>query len=273
MKNKLTVGEYLKTVPTKLRQCAVQNPTLDSYILLEQVLKKDRAFILAHPEIELKETEQNKLSTLLERRCLHEPMAYITGKKEFYGRDFIVNKSVLVPRPESEDFIDLLKSFLPTTKQKLLDVGCGSGILAITAKLEFPDLLVEACDISKQALAVAKENCESLEATVELYKSDLIDSKRGPFDYIFANLPYLPSDFRVEKDLLFEPNQALYSDDGGLAEIRRLGKSVASSLQPEGLVFIESMQIQHKSLMEFYESCGFSLITVNGLVQVYRKSS
>ena len=176
----MTYGEWLNIASKEFAAIGIESARLDSLMLLEFVTNTNRAYILANPENPLQGQSLQRLNKLLERRKNREPIAYIIGKKEFYGRQFIVNKKVLVPRPESEDFINLLKDILCNKtsfsevrnleKKRLIDVGTGSGCLAITAKLEFPDIEVFGSDKSESALSVANSNSKNLDAEVTFKK-------------------------------------------------------------------------------------------------------
>ena len=159
-------------------------------------------------------------------------------KVDFYGRDFIVTPDVLIPRPETEMMVDAVlnlagKAYLPGVKPaprvlpkspRILDVGTGSGCVAISLALELPEAHVNACDVSKKALKVAKENAEILNAKVKLIKSDLMNDISGDYDVVVANLPYVDKswDWIDKKALSKEPALALYAEEGGLALINKL---------------------------------------------------
>jgi release factor glutamine methyltransferase len=244
---------------------------LDSVLLLEKVTKQDRAYIYAHPEIKLSAQEVTLLDKLLKRRVVGEPMAYILGNKEFYGREFTVTKDVLIPRPDSENIIELLKlNTAIDTSFKLLDVGTGSGCLAITAKLERPNINVYACDISNNALKVAKENAKTLEADITFNESDLFANTPGKFDIILANLPYIPNEFDVSDDVKSEPALALYSGNDGLYLTTKFFEHVIGKLNAGGFIIMESLQIQHKKINQLAEAAGLKLIETKDLVQLYK---
>lgn len=209
-------------------------PQLDAEVLLAFVIRQSRTYILTHLETKLDGVQIKKYQRLIVRRAQSEPTAYLTKQKEFYGRKFYVNKSVLIPRPESEQIIDLLKQYhRADEKLTIADIGTGSGCLAITAALEFPNCHVFALDISGKALAVARKNIKLHHATnITAGKSDLTQyltrNNISP-DILIANLPYLSrADFEdspTKYDLQYEPDSALISDDNGLAHIKALIES------------------------------------------------
>ncbi len=265
----MTIGEWLSIGQLKLSDAGVTNPRLDLLLMLELSLQKNRASILANLDNGLSETQQNKLDTVLEQRTLRKPMAYILGKKEFYGRQFIVNSSVLIPRPESEAFIDELKE-LKQNQNNLLDIGTGSGCLAITAKLEMPQLEVYATDISEQAIETAKKNAKIHNAEVNFSTNDLFPIKPEKFNIIFANLPYVPTTLSTGKELSFEPKEALYAGNDGLETIARMFAKITDKLESKGFLLCESLLDQHKKVEEIAEQHNLELAKTNGLVQVYK---
>jgi release factor glutamine methyltransferase len=189
----MTIGEWLLNTTADL-ELASRTPRLDALLLLELVTSRSRADLLASSKETLSVMRQGKLKKLVERRLNGEPMAYIAGQKEFYGRDYIVNHSVLVPRPESEAFLELLSVLRKTERvHSLVDIGTGSGVLAITAKLQHPDLYVFATDNSKDALQVAAQNALRHKAAVTFKEQNLLAGDREGYDVIFANLPYVPT--------------------------------------------------------------------------------
>ena len=243
---------------------------LDALVLLCHVLQKDKSYILAYDDALLKAEELNKLTNVLHRRLQHEPIAYIIGKKEFYGRDFTVNPNVLIPRPESENFIELLKKYPPQNNQSLVDIGTGSGILAITAKKEFPTLNVYATDISTAAIAVARQNAQLLQANIRFIQSDLFLGVEGTFDYIFANLPYVPAGFITSKEITKEPAVALFSGVDGLDCIRTGVDQLMAHCAKSAYVCLESLRSQHNNVVRLCAEQGLVHIETIGLVQLYQ---
>jgi release factor glutamine methyltransferase len=268
----MTITEWLCGATAKLASVNIDSARLDSLILLEDALHQERAYILAHPNTYLAGQTHEVLEQQLERRAQHEPLAYIRGFCEFYGRKFMVNQSVMVPRPESESFMELIKPLINQKPQNLLDIGTGSGILAITAKLEFPSLTVTATDISGKALRVAKLNVKKLGARIKIIKTDLLDSGvMDKYDIILANLPYVPIGYVVSPATKHEPSQALFGGSDGLDIIKRLAPPAYQSLKSGGYILLESMPNQHPCVKKFYEDAGFDLTATNSLVQCFNK--
>lgn len=214
-------GEKLKVA---FASTSAQNPKLDAQVLLAEVLCKPASYLFAHGEETLEESDRDHFQRLVERRARHEPVAYLIGRKEFYGRPFFVNQSVLIPRPETEIMVDIIKSFA-TPMTTIVDIGTGSGAIAATLALETPSLVL-ATDTDARALAVARQNAETLGATVAFFQGHLfakVAEHLSPVPahlIIAANLPYL-SPWQVnalDPDVReYEPRHALIGGPDGLA--------------------------------------------------------
>jgi release factor glutamine methyltransferase len=201
---------------------AAERKTEDAPWLACKALGKDRTWIAANRMVlKLKPSQKTKLDSLLKRRLKDEPLAYILGTQPFYGRDFLVDKRVLIPRPETED---LVEEALKIPSQTYVDIGTGSGAIAITLAIESPRSLVLAGDASAKALTVAKKNAKKLKAKVKFFKGNLLspklaDSIKGKTITICANLPYLPpSDKKImpKSVTAYEPANALFAKLNGL---------------------------------------------------------
>ncbi len=254
-----------------MNNAGIESSDLDSLVLLENVLLTNKASILAHPERPLTKKQITRLDALLERRLNREPLAYLTSHKEFFGRDFIVNSNVLIPRPESESFIELLKK-QDFKKQTIVDVGCGSGILGITTKLELPSNTVVLSDISNKALSVTKQNIQKHSVDCQTMKTNLIPQDIDA-NIIVANLPYVPQDLGVQPELNFEPSIALYAKDNGMELYRKLWEQI-STMPSINFVLTESLKFQHKNMEVMANTANFMLNSSEELVQLFtRKSS
>ena len=212
------------------------------------------------------------------------PKAHQASPAEFYGRDFMVNSDVLIPRPETEQLIDAVlnlvgKPYLPGVKPgkavlpedlTILDVGTGSGCIAVTLKLELPQAKVVASDVSKKALEVARENAKRLGAEVEFVKSDLLDGIDLQPDLVVANLPYVDENWEwVDREALSnEPSLALYAKDGGLALIKKL----IDQVYKRGVkhLILEADPCQHERIRGYAEEKGFMLHEVRGFILYFR---
>lgn len=208
-------------------------------------------------------------------------------KIDFYGRDFIVTPDVLIPRPETEMMVDAVlnlagKAYLPGVKPaprvlpenpRILDVGTGSGCVAVSMALELPKARVVACDISEKALNVARENAANLEAEVEFVKSDLMNDIPGDFDVVVANLPYVDENWDwIDKEALSkEPEIALYAEDEGLALIKKLISQVAE--RKINYLILEADPCQHEAVIAYATNNNYSLLENRGFCLVLRFKS
>ena len=202
---------------------------------------------------------------------------------DFYGRDFVVTKDVLIPRPETEMLVDAVlnlvgKSYLPGIKPSkpklpqnlsILDVGTGSGCIAVTLKKELPEAEVSACDISEKALDIAAKNIEKFNVKINLIKSNLFENIMDTPDVVVANLPYVDEgwDWLDKKALASEPAIALYADDHGLALIKNLIEE--SSKRKIKYLVLESDPYQHNAVATFAKNYDYNLVETRGFVQVY----
>ncbi len=271
----MVVNKWIKAATNQLKAAGVGSARLDALILLEDQLGKDRDWLLAHPESPLTGTTLKKLGRQVERRAKHEPLAYIRGFSEFYGRKFRVNKRVLEPRPESETMIDLLKEVVESGKWKaeskgrIADVGTGSGALGITAALELHNPQVDLFDIDAGALGVAKHNCELHELRLKVAKRDLLHSCHTHYDVILANLPYVPTHFKINEAAAREPRIAIFGGADGLDVYRRLFEQLNGFFWRPGYIFTEALPPQHPKLTQIAKDSGFKLKTSQDFIQVF----
>lgn len=213
-----------------------------------------------------------KLTACLKLRLRGLPVAYIVGNKEFYGRSFAVTADVLIPRPETEALIEALRKLAPKAGDMLIDVGTGSGAIAITAALEWPELTVAACDISPAALRVAKRNAKALHANLTFRQSDLLDAQQNPpYRFIVANLPYVDTTWQRSPETQFEPKLALFADNAGLALVKKLIAQAPQNLQPNGYLLLEADPRQHKQITNFATQHGFSLVYKDGFALSFQR--
>jgi release factor glutamine methyltransferase len=250
----------------------VTTARLDCLVLLEDHLGKDRAHLLAHPEIELTSEQEKVLSEQIERRSKHEPLAYIRGKTEFYGRDFIVNAHTLEPRPETETMIDLLKK-IELDKPTICDIGTGSGAIAITAALELPHANVYACDISDECLHTAAQNNRSHRSNVTIYKSNLLESAGSSYDVLICNLPYVPDSHTINKAAMFEPRLAIFGGTDGLDLYRELFVQISEVETKPQYILTESLPFQHEVLADIAKQYNYSLQKTEDFIQLFVNAS
>ncbi|HEU5187544.1 MAG TPA: peptide chain release factor N(5)-glutamine methyltransferase [Candidatus Saccharimonadales bacterium] len=266
----MTIENLLSTATNQLRASGSTTPRLDCLILFETVLGKERLWIIAHPDHSLLPEQEKALHTLIAKRARHIPLAYLTGKQEFYGRQFSVTPDVLIPRPETEDLIAIAKNARPAT---LLDVGTGSGAIAITLALE-TGAATTACDTSLTALAVAKQNAKVLTAPVTFVHSNLLQNIHGQFDCIVANLPYVDKTWQRSPETAHEPAEALFASDHGLGLIKKLVLQAPSHLAAGGHLVLEADPRQHTAIAAFAKANNFTLSkSISFALEFYSKGS
>jgi len=263
------INYWLFNATRQLSKAGIGTARLDALILLEDVLKSDRAHLLAHPETHLGQKQLKKLTNQLKRRVKHEPLSYIRGQSEFYGRKFKVNKYVLEPRPESETMIELLKIQRLPMSPRIADVGTGSGNLGITAYLEVPRCQVDLYDIDTKALDIAEKNAKKHKALVRISWSDLLQRQNGAYDVILANLPYVPNRYKLNRAAMMEPAHAIFGGEDGLELYRRLFGQIMNHYQPPKFVLTEALPFQHDSLAALAEAVGYKLQRHSDFIQVF----
>ena len=230
-------------------------------ILLHYLQADDRSYLVAHSADEL--PSHDSIDHQVSRRAAGEPLAYILGFREFYGRRFFVTPDVLIPRPETEDIIELAKNIAP---ERILDVGTGSGCIAVTLALELLNTLVDAIDISDDALRIAQKNAAHHNAKIAFHKSNLLnDFRPEPNTLIIANLPYVDAswDWLEHRTLDYEPGLALYAEQGGLALIYKLIDQYPANAA--GLI-LEADPCQHQNIINYAEKHGLKLKTTSGFI-------
>lgn len=223
----LTVHDLLLEGRSRLVSAGADTPWLDSEVLLCQALAISRTHLLASLPNTVSDASARVFHELLERRVLREPLAYITGTKEFWHRGFKVAPGVLIPRPESELLVERALAMVNGQRVRIADVGTGSGCLAITLALESPSSSVLGIDNSSEALRIARENARLLEvgSNLEVVYGDLLGNVDGPLDIVIANLPYVCSDEieTLQPEIRrWEPREALDGGPDGLDVVRRL---------------------------------------------------
>jgi len=237
----------LQAAVERLTENAIGSPRMNAETLLMFVLGCDRAYLYAHPERELTNDEQERYEEAIARRASGYPAQYITGHQEFWGLDFLVNPAVLIPRPETEHVIETVLELVGerTSKVKIVDVGTGSGAIAIALAKELPLAEIYAVDLSAEALEVARTNAARLELDrVRFAKSDVLDDfpRDGSFDFVVSNPPYvaLNEEDKVQDVVKkFEPRMAVFAGEHGLDVIRKLIPQARETLRGGGWLLIE----------------------------------
>lgn len=257
----LDVAVQQLTQARQEQRLPVENPRLDAQLLLSHVLGQERSYLFMFPEQELDSAQEAHWHALLTRRARGEPVAYLLGEKAFYGLDFLVDRRVLIPRPETELLVEVA---LDTCRQRLAqsqtpivaDIGTGSGAIPISIAVHEPRLpYLYASDISPDALEVARLNClrHRVEKRVRLLQGDLLTPLPEAVDLLLANLPYVGTDERsaMLPDVLdYEPHLALFSGTEGLDLLERLLREAGRSqkLRPQAVLLLEIGYRQRETL-------------------------
>ena len=238
----MTLDEALAAGTRVLAESHVQSPQLTAEVLLAHCLGSDRSFLYTHGGDDLDESIAQVHRSLIIRRSSREPLQYITGIQEFYGRTFSVGPSVLIPRPETELVVDAILDLNAWEEPRIVDVGTGSGCIAITLALEIPRAVIWASDISVEAVRTARRNAYSLRTTVQFACMGWTDAWGGTFEIVASNPPYVTTDEHagLEREVReHEPELALSGDGNPLNFYRRLQSEAHARLVTGGIVAVE----------------------------------
>jgi len=250
VKSLVSLRDALTTAIDRLTAARVPSPRMNAELLLRFTLDVDRSYLYAHPERELTTEEQTRYDEALAQRARGIPAQYITGHQEFWGMDLIVNPAVLIPRPETEHVIETVlqlvnggRASLPG--MRIVDVGTGSGCIALALAKELPDAEVHATDISPAALEVARANAarHQLENRIQFHETDLLQClERARLDFVVSNPPYVGESEQDQVQLgvrKFEPRDAVFAGPTGLEVIERLIPQAQAALKPGGWLVME----------------------------------
>ena len=250
---------------TSLLEISSDSASLDAEILMCQILKKERSFLRAWPDIELQSKQTNQFWSLIKQRQQGTPIAYITGNKEFWSRDFHVNPDVLIPRPDTELIIELsLKLILDNKPIKIIDLGTGSGIIAITLAAERLQADISATDLCLAALSIAKLNARKHDINnIKFYQSNWFANVPPiKFNLIITNPPYIAEDdvHLTQGDIRFEPRSALCSGKQGLNDIIIIADTARNFLEPGGHLLIEHGYDQQHSVQSILKEYHYDFV-------------
>ena len=237
---------------------------LDAQLLLLHALGRDphaRSWLLAHDADHLSDPNRESFDAAVRRRSAGEPVAYIVGHKEFFGLDLEVDARVLVPRPDTETLVEwALQVMTQTATPKVLDLGAGSGAIALAIQHARTDAHVSAVDASVQALQVAQANAARLKLPVSFTQSNWFDAVQGRFDVVVSNPPYIAAQDAHLGALKHEPQQALVSGEDGLVDIRTIVAQARLHLHPGGWLLLEHGYNQAPLVRAYLEQAGFSQV-------------
>jgi release factor glutamine methyltransferase len=241
----MTVLEVLQSTTAYFQKRHIENPRLNAEHLLAHVLGRKRIELYLEFERALLESELTPLREIVRRRGAREPLQHLLGTVEFYGRTFGCDKRALVPRPETEQLVELLISRFKSeiSHSRMIDVGTGSGVIALSLAAEFPEAQVVGADISEDALMLARENAERLGLAdrVRFQRSNLLENVQPGFDLIAANLPYVSTEHRrnLSREVLYDPEVAVFAGACGDELLQELIARAPSWLQPGGILALE----------------------------------
>jgi release factor glutamine methyltransferase len=249
--------DLVKRSTAYLAERGIANARREAEWIFAGALGLSRIELYTRFDMPLDDAEVARLRGLVTRRGRREPLAYVLGDQDFRGLRLAVTPAVLVPRPETEELIDLIVAQAPA---RIVDIGTGSGAIALALKHALPAAQVEASDISAEALAVARGNAQRLGLAVAFHQGDLARHLSGPYDAIVANLPYIADDERslCDPELAFEPALALYPGGDGLGPIRALIADASRLLAPGGRLWLEHGFRQADAIRTAAEAAGLS---------------
>ena len=267
-----TIRKMVRWIQDDLAARGIASPRLDAELIVAHALAVDRVRLYLDLERPLDPTELASIRALVARRRKREPMAYLRGRREFFGRDMIVSAAVLVPRPETETLVERALALIGKDQTaRVLDLCTGSGCIGVTLLAERSACSALLTDVSADALDVARQNVEkhrvvdrALLAQGDLF--DAIDPLAPPFDLIVANPPYIAAAERaqLEPDVRdFEPSIALFADEGGLVVVRRIANGASSRLVSGGALLVEIGAGQGPLVRAAFERAGFADVVVH----------
>ncbi len=257
MTKKMTLLEVLQSTTAYFTNHKIENPRLNAEQLLAHTLRLSRMDLYLEFERNLAENELGPLRDLVKRRGQGEPLQHLLGTVEFCGHTFAIDKRAMVPRPETEELVELLLAEISGQKSeiRILDVGTGSGVIGLSLAVKFPQANVCAIDISEDPLSLARENSAQLRLSerVRFQKSDLLENVSERFDLIVANLPYISMQDRhlLAREVLHDPEVALFGGPGGDELVRKLIEQAPAHLEPGGLLALEIGLGQAEGLSDF----------------------
>ncbi len=272
----MTITELLAATASKFQQAEIPSARLDAELLLAHSLGKTREWLLAHGDEVLTADQLKQFEVLVARRIDREPVCYITNCLEFYGLDFYVDHRVLSPRVETELVAEQAIKHAPHGSQ-LIDIGTGSGAIAIAVAKHRPDLRITASEVSQDALQVARKNAAKIlgaDHLLEFIEADIFDGLHSTFETIVTNLPYVSEDYkpRMKPEVAKEPAIALFGGPGdGLDLYRRFYEQLPRHIQPGSRVYHESDPWQHEELKKLAAQAGLTPILEEYLILGFQK--
>ena len=259
----MNIQTLLNEASYLLKKKNIISANLDSEILLSHIIKKNRKYIFLNLKEELDDKCINQFKTLIKERSLRKPVSYLVGKKNFWKYEFNVSKDVLIPRPDTELIVDQVLKFTKfKSKQKILDIGVGSGCILLSILCENLDFRGIGIDISKKSIDLCKTNVIKfgLENRVKLFKSNIDNFEYGKYDLIISNPPYIKnSNLKyLEKDVIgFEPKLALNGGFDGVSVVKKVISKSSKLIKKNGKLFLEIAFDQRKVVEKILKKNGF----------------
>lgn len=259
----MIVRDFLAGAIATLKTAGIEGAQTDAEVILAHTLQQDRAWLLAHDDTELNSEQLKQAQRFVQKRSKRIPMSYVLGVREFAGLEFKIDDRALTPRVETETIVAEVTKRV-SKEVRVLDIGTGSGAMAIALKHLRPDLQVVASEVSPEALELARENAKNLlgnETKIEFLQSDLFENIDGKFDVIVANLPYVTRNMELMPEVQNEPDVALFGGaDDGLDLYRKFFAELPDYIHVKAQVWTESDPWQQNDLIELAKACGLKNI-------------
>ena len=271
-----TVRKLLDLLITQFEKHDIASPKQNAETIISHVLKMNRLDIYLHLEKEISGTQFDIISEIYARRKKYEPLQYILGETEFYGYKIMVNKNVLIPRPETELLVEKI-IHEEKSRARILDIGTGSGAIVIALAKNLNEMIIDAVDISESALKTAKQNADMNNVEINFFQSDIFENVTNKYDLIISNPPYisqaayeqLPAEIRE-----YEPKSALLAETNGLYFYKKILQNAKEHLTKSGKIYFEIGYDQAEKIIEIAKENGFSNIQVfkdlNGFDRIVR---
>ncbi len=254
----MTIGHVLKNSSQTLEKAGISSHRLDTLVLLEYASNRSREHLLANPNSDLDKKIVTEFNFFIAQRAQRVPLVHLINQREFYGLMFMITPDVLTPRVETEQMVEWAIQYA-FKNSDLIDIGTGSGAIALSIAHHRPDLSITATEISPTAMTLAKKNAAQLKLNTKFIQSDLFDDISGKFSTIVTNLPYLKNDAELMPEVRREPAVALFGGNDGLELYRRFFHQLGNHLAPNGYVFIESDPWQQPELIHEAAQAGLAL--------------
>ena len=269
----MVIKELLLKGIELLKQNPNSNPRLESQVILAKLMNVDKSFLFVHIESEVEEELEDRYLSFIEKRKNGYPLQYLLGEVEFFGYKFKVKEGVLIPRADTEILVSYIINYINGNNldnYRLLEIGVGSGAIILSIAKNCPNGKLIGIDISEEALKIAKENQDNLSiSNVTLLKSDLFEiflnkSKKEKFDIIVSNPPYIDEEEmrKLQKEVLYEPQIALYGGDDGLKYYKRISLSARDFLKTGGMLAFEIGLTQGESVRDILYDFGYRDISI-----------